>query len=619
VRDIASGVLVVDTNTSSTSYTVALTAGRQYRWNVAAGNSTGLSSYTTPLYFQTPATASIPASPTNLVASSGASSIELSWSDNSNNETGFKLERKVGSGGSWALYATLGANATTFSNTAVTAGTTYYYRVYAYNGTGPSTYYTNEASSALVAIVPNSPTSLTAIGSASAISLSWSDNSNNETGFKLERKVGSGGSWGLYATLGSNTSSYSDTSVSLGTTYYYRVFAYNGTGPSLYYTNEASASPTGTVPASPTNLTAVASATSVAVSWSDNSNNETGFKLERKTGSGGTWALYSTLGANATSFSNTSVTVGTTYYYRVYAYNATGPSAYFSNEASATPTGTVPSMPGSPSPGTTASPGPILSSSSVTMTWAASSGATLYSIGVRDIASGALVVDTTTTSTSYTATLTAGKQYRWNVAAGNLAGSSTYTTPRYFQTPVAAVIPTSPSNLVATGSASSIGLSWTDNSNNETGFKLERKEGSGGSWVLYATLAANATAFNNTVVTAGTTYYYRVYAYNATGPSTYFTNEAAASATGSVPAAPSNLTAAGSASSVTLAWRDNSTNESGFKVERKVGSGGVWAVYATLGSNVLNFTDTSVSLGTTYYYRVNSYNTMERYLIIIKI
>jgi len=71
----------------------------------------------------------------------------------------------------------------------------------------------------------------------------------------------------------------------------------------------------------------------------------------------------------------------------------------------------------------------------VTLSWGASSGATYYDLGVRDIATGALVVNTTVTGTSYTASLSAGKQYRWNVAACNSAGCSTYTTPLYFRTP----------------------------------------------------------------------------------------------------------------------------------------------------------------------------------------
>lgn len=108
-----------------------------------------------------------------------------------------------------------------------------------------------------VSTVPASPTSLYASGGNNVVGLAWNDNSNNETGFKLERKVGSGGSWSLYATLGANVAGATDTSVTPGTTYFYRVYAYNSYGPSPYYSNEASATPTGGTP--PTATTKAAS------------------------------------------------------------------------------------------------------------------------------------------------------------------------------------------------------------------------------------------------------------------------------------------------------------------------------------------------------------------------
>src|SRR5205807_679229 len=99
----------------------------------------------------------------------------------------------------------------------------------------------------------------------------------------------------------------------------------------------------------------------------------------------------------------------------------------------------VPATPGSPSPGTTSSPGPTTGSSSVTLSWGASSGATYYGVGVRDIATNVLVVDTNAGGTSYTASLSAGKQYRWNVNACNTGGCSSFTTLLYFQTPGASI------------------------------------------------------------------------------------------------------------------------------------------------------------------------------------
>lgn len=67
----------------------------------------------------------------------------------------------------------------------------------------------------------------------------------------------------------------------------------------------------------------------------DNADNETGFKIERSKRTNGSFAEITTVASDVTSYSDTSVSKGTTYYYRVRATNADGDSAY-SNEANAT-------------------------------------------------------------------------------------------------------------------------------------------------------------------------------------------------------------------------------------------------------------------------------------------
>lgn len=82
----------------------------------------------------------IPAAPGGLTATAASSSaINLAWSDNSNNETGFDIERSTDNA-NWAALASLGSNIQSYTNTGLTASTSYYYRVRAKNSAGSSSY-----------------------------------------------------------------------------------------------------------------------------------------------------------------------------------------------------------------------------------------------------------------------------------------------------------------------------------------------------------------------------------------------------------------------------------------------------------------------------------------------
>jgi len=170
--------------------------------------------------------------------------------------------------------------------------------------------------------------------SGARVNLSWSDKSNNELGFAIERSD-DGLNFYLADTVGAGDVNYSDLTVQPGHTYFYRVRAYNPGGSSGYANTATVSTPAVTLPNAPSSLTATAlsAGKGVNLAWKDNSNNEGGFQIERKTGS--TWQVLATVPANTKSFTDASAARRTTYTYRVLAFNAAGGSAY-SNQATVT-------------------------------------------------------------------------------------------------------------------------------------------------------------------------------------------------------------------------------------------------------------------------------------------
>jgi PKD repeat protein len=323
-----------------------LTNGQSYDYVVSAVNSVGQGAPSNSATATPVAPATIPGAPSGLIATSSSSTTAtLTWTDNSNNETGFKVERKTGTGGAYAQVGTQGQNLNFFNDSGLTGGTQFCYRVRATNATGDSAY-SNEAcvTTQAAASIPGAPQSLYAVGGNGQNGLGWSAPSSNGgatiTSYRVFRGtnssnrliVTSGGCANLGAVLGCT-----DTGLTNGQSYDYVVSAVNSVGQGAP-SNSATATPTAgaTLPGAPSGLMAMSSSpTTASLTWTDNSNNETGFKVERKTGTGGTYAQVGTQGQNLNFFNDSGLTGGTQYCYRVRATNATGDSAY-SNEACVT-------------------------------------------------------------------------------------------------------------------------------------------------------------------------------------------------------------------------------------------------------------------------------------------
>jgi hypothetical protein len=269
-----------------------------------------------------------PADPSGLTASAvSETEIALSWTDNSDDETGFKIYR----GGT--LITTAAADATSYGDTGLTCSTNYDYQVIATNDAGDSS-----PISASGSTFPCPPSGLTAEAvSETDIALSWTDNSDDETGFKIYRGDE------LLTTAAANAATFSDTGLTCGTSYSYKVIAANAVGDSSAASTSGTTAACPASPSAPSGLTASAvSETEISLSWTDNSSDETGFKIYRGD------ELITMADANVTNYTDTGMVCGTTYSYQLVATNDAGnsPAASASGSTascgSETPSGMTP-------------------------------------------------------------------------------------------------------------------------------------------------------------------------------------------------------------------------------------------------------------------------------------
>lgn len=176
----------------------------------------------------------VPVAPSNLAANSSSwNHVDLSWQDNSDNEIGFHIRRKL----EGSEYISVGAakeNLTSFQDSTATGGVTLYYSVAAYTLGQESSWCTTIYT--IPGGIPAAPTGLDAdcLSEAEGVDLTWIDNSNNEQGFKIERKSETQPNWEQIDIVGGNVTTYNDADVNEDTIYWYRLRAYNPDGNSTY-------------------------------------------------------------------------------------------------------------------------------------------------------------------------------------------------------------------------------------------------------------------------------------------------------------------------------------------------------------------------------------------------
>jgi autotransporter-associated beta strand protein len=274
-----------------------------------------------------------PAAPTGLTATAASGcEIDLGWTNQATNATSIEILRSTDN----VHFSQIGAaanNFTDFADTSLPTGATYYYQVVANNADGNSPSSNIAHASTQAAQPPATPSGLTATGVATnEIDLTWTDTSGNEDGFNLERST-NGGNYTTIGMVAANVTNYADTGLADGTTYFYRVQAFRSCwGNSAYSAPVSTATLLPPAPVTPVGLVAVPGNGSISLRWLTSSGAGS-YNLKRGTSSGNETTLVNTAG---TSYTNTGLANGTTYYYVVSAVNAGGEGAN-SREALATP------------------------------------------------------------------------------------------------------------------------------------------------------------------------------------------------------------------------------------------------------------------------------------------
>ncbi|KAA3605871.1 MAG: hypothetical protein DWQ06_03130 [Calditrichaeota bacterium] len=307
---------IIFVNADSTSFIDSgLSTSKIYSYRVSAFAKNDSSYYSQSSNVQT----NFPV-PTNLeILQISDSKVNLSWLDNCEFESGYKIERKE-INNTYEELAILPFNSTSYLDSTLSETQTYNYRVRAFSQINNSTY-SNEAH---INTGFSAPTNLEiAQVTDSEANLNWQDNSSFEEGFTIERKVNNGNFSAIHSTSSGSTN-FKDSGLLISNNYTYRVKAFTNSTYSAY-TQEKSIQTN--FPA-PSNLEIIQyTGSEVTLTWQDNSTFENGFIIERKEENGNFTEVHSTL-PNSTNFTDNGLLPTKEYRYRVKAFSNFNVSSY---------------------------------------------------------------------------------------------------------------------------------------------------------------------------------------------------------------------------------------------------------------------------------------------------
>ncbi len=534
--DSADGPYQLVTKTPNLDLSEYLLLGKTYYYQVRAYDADG--NYSLPsnmAVFDFEA----PAPPLNLNATEGNSNIYLTWSaaQDKVGVSGYYVNRRESTEVPFVRIGSSGS--TDYYDSYVTPGVTYYYQVLTYDGVGHESTPGNTVSMTIAS--PTTPQNLTATVYGNLIDLSWNASSDNTkvSGYRVYQST-IAQSWEQIADTAETGFRYGG--VPNGTKYNFYVLAYDTAGNVSEQSDIFSVTlgSDTTPPTAPTGLQANLDGNIAYLSWNASTDTDVqGYKIYLSLSEIGPWQpLNDTAGTTTTVAVNPN---GSTYYFRVKAFDTSANFSDYSNLASVT---TQVETPGDTVPPT--APGSLgyalhVDNSEVYFHWEYSSdniGVVGYDVYRAEAPSGSFVFLGKTNDNYINDIIDFSKNYIYQVRAYDAAGNYTDSTLEVITTP-----PPAPTNLVATagGSGDVVNLTWSELLNPNDieiyEYKIYRSTSPTGTFDLVGE-SSGPPWYSDHTVNAGTTYYYQVKAinmvYNISAPSSTVSVDVPASQTATV-------------------------------------------------------------------------------------
>ncbi|MHA2098166.1 MAG: fibronectin type III domain-containing protein [Candidatus Kariarchaeaceae archaeon] len=531
-----------------------------------------------------------PDAPTDVTATYGDESIDLSWiapvDFGGTPLTGYDVYRN-------GTYLTSVDEATTsYSDVGLTNGVSYSYIIRALNSVGSSVNSTEV--NAIPRTVPTEPQNITLTPSKSQVIINWTapnDNGgSNVLGYKIYRSTSSGSYGSPIDTVGASTFGYVDTNVSNGVTYFYVIRAFNseGNGP---ISTELSVIP-GQTPSSPQNVTLTHGNQHIDLTWEapldDGGLGIFQYRIYRSTSFSGTYIEIDTW--PTTSYSDTGLINGLIYYYKIQAENSKGlgDNSSIVNDTPAT----IPDQP--------TGLGGIAGDKSVNLSWTSPAGDGGSVITKYLIYRGSTNIANVTfgTNSYIDSGLINGQGYVYIVKAFNAEGVSIDSNSVNL-TPVS--VPGAPTDLTATKGDKLVDLNWTapvDTGGSAITFYNIYRNGT-----YIDTIPSTSTTYQDTGLANGMNYVYSISANNSIGEGLQSLSDNATPRT--VPGKPSGFSSSFGDGWIYITWNIPLDNGGASIIGYNIYKDGIFLIQIT----ATNYNDTAVINGVQYSYYITAENS----------